>query len=110
MEQVYYSLNDLRTILAKHIIRGDRSDGIPNIHSPNDCFFNKIRQVPITNKIESQILDNSNEYCQKHNIVENYDRNKLLIDLSMIPESLYTKIIDVFKSQKPVNLFSTKKL
>ena len=34
-------------ILREHIIRGDKGDGVPNIHSEDDSFVEGKRQRPI---------------------------------------------------------------
>ena len=36
--------------LKEHIIKGDRSDGIPNVLSDDNTFVDKIRQKPLTKK------------------------------------------------------------
>ena len=81
--------------LHEQIIKGDRSDGIPNILSPDDVFMTKTKQSPITKKkLEewSQIDDIPlGSETKKY-----YNRNKKLIDLTLIPNSLEETIINSY--------------
>ena len=110
MKQVYYSILELESLLQRHIIRGDRSDGIPNIHSADNCFVKKIRQTPITKKIETMICNSPDKYCDDNNITANYERNKLLIDFDMIPNTLYEQIVEKYKLIRKPHLLTTKKI
>ena len=101
--------------IKEHILKGDRSDGIPNVLSDDDVFVEGRRQRPLTKKkIESwvnEILMTFTEEEQK-----NYDRNRKLIDLSLIPPELEAKIYDEFDEvkvahrSKILNYFITRKL
>ena len=86
--------------LIEHIIRGDTSDGIPNILSDSDTFVvSSKRQKRLTKNILSDISEsiritgNPPEYCQ-----DNWDRNKFLIDLENVPIDLYKEIINQYNS------------
>ena len=85
--------------LREQIIKGDRSDGVPNILSPDDHFVRGGRQQPITKKKleEWSNLDNIplGSETKKH-----YNRNKKLIDLSQIPLTIEENIINTFKNYK----------
>ncbi len=83
--------------LIEQVIRGDSSDGIPNILSQDDSFVLKIRQKPIRQTFIDNIINNG----VNEDIKENYQRNKQLIDLSMIPDVYKNKIIDNYKNYKP---------
>lgn len=75
--------------LLDHILRGDRSDGIPNIRSGDDFLVEGIRQKPITKKIIEGILEAGSPeeyYADDPEILKNIKRNKLLIDLNNIPQ------------------------
>ena len=85
--------------LREQIIKGDRSDGVPNILSDDDIFKTDKTQTPITKKkleewsnIENIPLGSQTE--------KNYKRNKRLIDLSMIPLTIENNIINTFKDYK----------
>ena len=43
--------------LREHIIRGDRSDGVPNILSPDDTFTESKRQKPLRKTVVGELLD-----------------------------------------------------
>ena len=91
--------SDPIVFLREQIIKGDRSDGVPNILSPDDHFVRGGRQQPITKKKleEWSNLDNIplGSETKKH-----YNRNKKLIDLSQIPLTIEENIINTFKNYK----------
>jgi hypothetical protein len=104
MNAVCYKKEELTALLLEHIIRGDRSDGIPNIHSDDNCFVINKRQTPITSKTMTKVFDNPAEYCDSNGIADNYKRNQVLIDFQHIPDELYERIIDAYKYRKQYNL------
>jgi hypothetical protein len=84
--------------LKQMIIRGDKGDGIPNIMSPDGVFVDGGRQKPITEaKIIVWLNQEPTEFCNE-DMLRNYKRNELLIDLTQIPESLQKTIIDTYES------------
>ena len=84
--------------LKQMIIRGDKGDGIPNIMSPDVVFTEGGRQKPITEaKIIVWLNQEPKEFCNE-DMLRNYKRNELLIDLTQIPESLQKTIIDTYES------------
>lgn len=83
--------------LIEQIIKGDSSDGVPNILSQDDSFVLKIRQKPIRQTYIDNIIKNG----ITEDIKERYNRNKQLVDLSMIPSEYKNKIIENYKSYKP---------
>jgi 5'-3' exonuclease len=84
--------------LKQMIIRGDKGDGIPNIMSPDGVFVEGGRQKPITEaKIINWLNQDPTEFCNE-DMLRNYKRNELLIDLTQIPESLQKSIIDTYES------------
>jgi hypothetical protein len=85
--------------LEEHIISGDRSDGIPNVLSSDDCFVQGQRQTPLTKKRLSIIK--GGDLTEKESI--GYSRNKTLIDLSQIPENIQTNIIHEWKTTDQCN-------
>ena len=72
--------------LFEHILKGDKSDGIPNILSADDSIVNGVRQKPITKKyIDSFVLHNAELSGRTDSEIRNFHRNEKLIDLkSMI--------------------------
>jgi len=81
--------------LYEHILKGDASDGVPNVLSADNCFVVNTRQKPVTKKriAEWRTPENRNEEVQR-----NFKRNEMLIDLSMIPEDIKNEAIDKYNS------------
>ena len=90
---------DPKTFLREQIIKGDRSDGVPNILSDDDIFVRGERQKPI-NKKRLQEWSNIDNIPLGSETRKYYDRNKRLIDLSMIPENISQSIINRYKNYK----------
>ena len=87
--------------LKQMIIRGDKGDGVPNILSPDTVFTEGGRQKPITEKkIINWLNQDPKEFCNEE-MLRNFKRNELLIDLTKIPEDLSKKIIDTYESAEP---------
>jgi len=85
--------------VIEHIIRGDSGDGVPNVLSDDNCLVESRRQKPIqTKKLEEWIKDPST-LPQDDEFKKNYDRNRVLVDLSCIPMSVKEAIINNFVSQ-----------
>ncbi len=91
-----------RNYLFEHILKGDSSDGIPNVLSGDDTFVEGIRQSPMTKKKIQSYLDNAEELerFMGQEIYRNYKRNQLLVDLEYIPEAIKKDIIDTYESAK----------
>jgi len=86
--------------LKQLIIRGDKGDGIPNILSKDDVFVEGGRQKPITEaKIINWLNQAPTEFCNE-DMLRNFNRNEMLIDLSKIPETLKQTIIDTYENTK----------
>ena len=86
--------------LKQLIIRGDKGDGIPNILSADDCFVTATRQKPITEaKIITWLNQEPKDFCNDE-MLRNYSRNEILIDLTKIPESLKLAILDTYENAK----------
>lgn len=86
--------------LKEHIIKGDRSDGIPNFLSHDDTFVTEARQKPVTEKKLNSWMDQEPEAFCDENMLRNYRRNEMLIDLGKIPEEYKQKILDTYKNAK----------
>ena len=101
--------------IKEHILKGDRSDGIPNVLSDDNVFVEGRRQRPLTKKkIEAWLNEMVMTMTEEEQ--KNYDRNQKLIDLSLIPPELEAKIYDEFNEvkvahrSKILNYFITRKL
>jgi len=102
--------------LKQLIIRGDKSDGIPNILSNDDVFVEGIRQRPITEaKIIKWLNQDPKEFCDDE-MFRNFSRNEMLIDLTKIPENLRETILKEYdeaishNKQKLMNYMITHRL
>lgn len=86
--------------LKQLIIRGDKGDGIPNILSKDETFIEGIRQKPITEaKIINWLNQEPSDFCNDE-MLRNFKRNEMLIDLTQIPETLKQSIIDSYENTK----------
>ena len=87
--------HDPNTYIKEHILKGDTSDGIPNVLSPDNTFVDGLRQRPLgRKKIEnwlSKDIDDLNDEVKR-----NYQRNDKLINLDNVPEILEKVIMDEF--------------
>ncbi len=77
--------------LHEQVIKGDRSDGVPNILSADDVFVTGTKQRPINKKRLEEWVNIENiplgSETKKY-----YERNKKLIDLDEIPGLIYNDI------------------
>jgi 5'-3' exonuclease len=112
--------------LREHIIRGDRSDGVPNVLSPDDTFTESKRQKPIRKTMLITLTEAMEKWepkdlfqlakCNRDTWVRNWQRNETLIDLGKIPHDIRDKILREFKNastgdrSKLFNYFVEKKL
>lgn len=88
--------------LKQHIIRGDTGDGVPNILSPDDVFVSGGRQKPI---MEKKIIEWINMpvdlFCTKEDMLRNFRRNEVLIDLKNIPVNIKEAIAEAYVTAVP---------
>ena len=101
--------------IREHILRGDRSDGIPNVLSDDNVFVEGRRQTPLSKKkVESWVNEVVPTFTEEQQ--KNYERNRQLIDLNCVPRELEDKInrefenVEVATRDKILNYFITKKL
>ena len=101
--------------IKEHILKGDRSDGVPNVLSDDNVFIEGRRQRPLSKKkIDAWVNEVFMTFTEEEQ--KNYSRNRKLIDLSCIPPELEEKIINEFidakvaSRDKILNYFITKKL
>ena len=106
---------DPNVYIKEHVLKGVKSDGVPNVLSPDHTFTDELRQRPLTSKKMHDILateiDDLNDELKR-----NYQRNFKLINLDNIPEKLELDILDDFKGascgnrSKLLNYFIEKRL
>ena len=98
--------------LIEHIIKGDRSDGIPNIKSSDNVFVMHDRQ----HVISKNFLTTFDPETSTGEVRRNYFRNKKLIDLRETPPDIREQIIQQYENSvvndrsKLFNYFVTHKL
>ncbi len=77
--------------LKEHILKGDTSDGVPNVLSPDNTFVDGLRQRPLSRKkIQSWLIGGGSDWNDE--VKRNFQRNSTLIDLSRTPEELKNQI------------------
>ena len=85
--------------IKEHILKGDRSDGVPNVLSDDNVFVESRRQRPLSKKkINSWVEEVFMTFTEEEQ--KNYNRNRKLIDLSCIPQELEDKINNEFNEVK----------
>ena len=91
---------DPNVYIQEHILKGDTSDGIPNVLSPDNTFTEGLRQRPLSRKkIEIWVGENTKNIPSWNDEVKrNYQRNSMLIDLSNTPDDIETKILEDYKN------------
>jgi len=101
--------------IREHILKGDRSDGIPNVLSDDNVFIEGRRQTPLSKKkIEGWINEVLPTFTEEQE--KNYIRNRQLIDLNYVPEWLEQNInrefndVKVATRDKILGYFINKKL
>ena len=110
---------DPKNYLREHILKGDRSDGIPNIFSPDDTFITAKRQKPMRKVMLSELTEAMNKWepenlfqlakCPRDTWIRNWQRNETLIDLSKIPQDIMGEILKEYENVKVTgrdNLFN----
>ena len=112
--------------LREHIIKGDRSDGVPNVLSPDDTFTESKRQKPIRKTMLITLTEAMDKWepkdlfqlakCNRDTWVRNWQRNETLINLDKIPNDIRDEILREFNNaptgdrSKLFNYFVEKKL
>lgn len=93
-----------RQQVKEHILRGDSGDGIPNFLSADDTFVAGGRQKPINSKrLNEWLLQEPEVFCKTEELLRNYKRNQLLVDLDFIPDEITKSVLATFEDTKPAN-------
>lgn len=87
---------DPQEYLKEHILRGDKSDGIPNVLSDDDCIVSGIRQVPMTKKL----IKSWKHIPMPEEHKERFERNTTLVDLRYTPYDLQKEILEQFDAKE----------
>jgi len=100
--------------LLEHVLKGDSGDGVPNILSPDNSLAIGERQKAMTAKRMEELIKGP-EYMDEITRAR-YFRNKMMIDLSQVPENYKEQILKAYAEEKAVgrsalfNYFVSKKL
>lgn len=100
--------------LVEHVLKGDTGDGVPNILSPDNCLAIGQRQKAMTKKRLEMYSKGTDEMDEE--TLRRYHRNKMLIDLTQIPQNYQDKILEEYAPNKEIgrehlfNFFVKKKL
>jgi len=106
--------------LDEHILKGDTSDGIPNVLSPDNTFVDGLRQKPLGKKKiaewTGEILMPVEMAIPDGEVKRNFQRNQQLIDLSKAPEEIFMSCLKAYQESpegdrsKLLNYFTKKRL
>ena len=94
--------------LQEHIIKGDRSDGIPNILTCDDAIVTGKPQKKMSRDKITSLASMNPEKFTNYIRLRNWRRNAELIDFSKIPEEIEVRIIDIFNTTEPQDSISMK--
>jgi len=87
--------------LKQLILEGDKGDGIPNILSNDSTIVDGIRQKALTKVRLAELMNTNLANDGTDELKRNWSRNKQLIDLSDIPQSIVESIISRYEETKP---------
>ena len=99
--------------LSEHVLKGDSSDGIPNVLSPDNTFVDGLRQKPLSKKKIQAMVEGE---FPNDEVKRNFQRNKRLIDLKESPPELFFDILKEYQDapdgdrSKLLNYFTEKRL
>ena len=97
IQKKFVESEDPVNFLHEQIIKGDRSDGVPNILSADDVFVTGTKQRPI-NKKRLEEWTNIENIPLGSETKKYYERNKTLIDLGEIPGHIYNNILNKYET------------
>ena len=86
-----------RKQLLELILKGDTSDGVPNVLSGDNVFVDGSRQTPLRKPIIEALMQDPTSQGQE--VLRNIQRNRKLIDLESTPEVLKENIIHSYDKQ-----------
>lgn len=78
------------------VLKGDTSDGVPNVLSADNCFTDEIRQTPLRQKNIDILIDDPMALGEE--VFRNYTRNRKLIDLDYTPDEIKQRIRNIFEA------------
>ena len=98
----FIKIDDPKTFIKEHIIKGDRGDGVPNFLSADNTFAMGERQKVISSKkLQEWIAKDATEFCSTDVMLRGYKRNQTLVDFDYIPNDIQEKVVKAFDETKP---------
>ena len=101
IQKRFLKCDEPEQFLKEHIMRGDKGDGVPNFLSADDTFVTDSRQTPLSKKKVEQWIDLDPEIFCSTNMLKNYARNQLMVDLTKVPTNLKTEIMEQYHQSSP---------
>lgn len=101
IQKRFLKCDDPEQFLKEHIMRGDKGDGVPNFLSADDTFVTDSRQTPLSKKKVMKWIDLDPEIFCSTNMLKNYARNQLMVDLTKVPTNLKTEIMEQYHQSSP---------
>ena len=92
--------------LQEHIVRGDRSDGIPNILTCDDAIVSGKTQKKMSKEKIAALANLDPEQFTNYIRLRNWKRNSQLIDFTHIPQQVVERILTTFSKNRPVESVS----
>ena len=107
MKRDFITINDPLFYRFEHICKGDSSDGVPNVLSPDNTFTEGLRQRPMSAKkiLEWYESKDNLESVMDTETLRNFHRNREVIDLDYIP----TEIVDAIHKATAEQVSKPKK-
>jgi len=99
MTKKFIHEEDPRGFLLEHILKGDTSDGVPNVLSDDKVFVEGRRQGVMSAKKKAILSEDINAMGEE--VVRNFQRNERMIDLTKCPDKLVIDIKEHFNKQAP---------
>lgn len=98
----FIKIDDPKSFVREHIIKGDRGDGIPNFLSPDNTFAAGERQKVISSKkLQEWIGQDVETFCNTDALLRGFKRNQTLVDFDYIPSNIQEGVVEAFENAKP---------
>ena len=92
--------------LQEHIVRGDRSDGIPNILTCDDAIVSGKAQKKMSKEKIAALANLDPSEFTNYIRLRNWKRNSQLIDFTQIPTAVVERILTTYTKNRPVESVS----
>lgn len=97
----FIKIEDPKTFIREHVLKGDRGDGIPNFLSADNTFAVGERQKVISSKkLQEWMVQDTETFCTNDVMLRGYKRNQTLIDFDYIPNEVQFNISVAFETTK----------